>query len=355
MMKKLLSAVLALVLTVSFGVTAFAAEVGEGEHSTSVFANYDPDVITVDLEWGSMQFEYFDGLEGSYGESWVPVEETNRIFVKNACPNTAIAVSYTFELVENAEELGVQGVYYDWHYEKTFSSKFACPDHGVSIEELEPRMFSFNAPFGACPVCNGIGYTQKLNPDKIIRYDLSIPDGALSTVFGSMEFSGFYRQQVNALAEDHGVDINKPLIDLPETFVKELLYGTGERNLVYYYTSANTGSKTLMNRPFEGVINNIERRYRETTSDYFKNKMDEYMSIDLCPSCQGKRLKPEVLAVTVGGINIADFSEMSIKEALDFVEGLELTEKEQKIAHQVLKEIKARLKFLIDVGLDYLT
>ena len=278
----------------------------------------------------------------------------DRIVVK---PGQEGRISEACELAMSHGEglVNIIGDYYDWHYEKTFSSKFACPDHGVSIEELEPRMFSFNAPFGACSVCNGIGYTQKLNPDKIIRYDLSIPDGALSTVFGSMEFSGFYRQQVNALAEDHGVDINKPLVDLPETFVKELLYGTGERNLVYYYTSANTGSKTLMNRPFEGVINNIERRYRETTSDYFKNKMDEYMSIDLCPSCQGKRLKPEVLAVTVGGINIADLSEMSIKEALDFVEGLELTEKEQKIAHQVLKEIKARLKFLIDVGLDYLT
>ena len=278
----------------------------------------------------------------------------DRIVVK---PGQEGRISEACELAMSHGEglVNIIGDYYDWHYEKTFSSKFACPDHGVSIEELEPRMFSFNAPFGACPVCNGIGYTQKLNPDKIIRYDLSIPDGALSTVFGSMEFSGFYRQQVNALAEDHGVDINKPLIDLPETFVKELLYGTGERNLVYYYTSANTGSKTLMNRPFEGVINNIERRYRETTSDYFKNKMDEYMSIDLCPSCQGKRLKPEVLAVTVGGINIADLSEMSIKEALDFVDGLELTEKERKIAHQVLKEIKARLKFLIDVGLDYLT
>ena len=278
----------------------------------------------------------------------------DRIVVK---PGQEGRISEACELAMSHGEglVNIIGDYYDWHYEKTFSSKFACPDHGVSIEELEPRMFSFNAPFGACPVCNGIGYTQKLNPDKIIRYDLSIPDGALSTVFGSMEFSGFYRQQVNALAEDHGVDINKPLVDLPETFIKELLYGTGERNLVYYYTSANTGSKTLMNRPFEGVINNIERRYRETTSDYFKNKMDEYMSIDLCPSCQGKRLKPEVLAVTVGGINIADLSEMSIKEALDFVEGLELTEKEQKIAHQVLKEIKARLKFLIDVGLDYLT
>ena len=278
----------------------------------------------------------------------------DRIVVK---PGQEGRISEACELAMSHGEglVNIIGDYYDWHYEKTFSSKFACPDHGVSIEELEPRMFSFNAPFGACPVCNGIGYTQKLNPDKIIRYDLSIPDGALSTVFGSMEFSGFYRQQVNALAEDHGVDISKPLVDLPESFVKELLYGTGERNLVYYYTSANTGSKTLMNRPFEGVINNIERRYRETTSDYFKNKMDEYMSIDLCPSCQGKRLKPEVLAVTVGGINIADLSEMSIKEALDFVEGLELTEKEQKIAHQVLKEIKARLKFLIDVGLDYLT
>ena len=278
----------------------------------------------------------------------------DRIVVK---PGQEGRISEACELAMSHGEglVNIIGDYYDWHYEKTFSSKFACPDHGVSIEELEPRMFSFNAPFGACPVCNGIGYTQKLNPDKIIRYDLSIPDGALSTVFGSMEFSGFYRQQVNALAEDHGVDINKPLVDLPETFIKELLYGTGERNLVYYYTSANTGSKTLMNRPFEGVIHNIERRYRETTSDYFKNKMDEYMSIDLCPSCQGKRLKPEVLAVTVGGINIADLSEMSIKEALDFVEGLELTEKEQKIAHQVLKEIKARLKFLIDVGLDYLT
>ncbi|MBQ9960991.1 MAG: excinuclease ABC subunit UvrA [Firmicutes bacterium] len=251
--------------------------------------------------------------------------------------------------------VNVIGDFYDHHYEKTFSSKLACPDHGVSIEELEPRMFSFNAPFGACPVCNGIGYTQKLNPDKVINYELSIPEGALSMIFGSMEFSGFYRQQVNALVADHGLDIDAPLKEMPEKFIKELLYGTGSRNLKYYYVSNNTGSKTLMDRPFEGVINNIERRYRETSSEYFKNKMEEYMTIDLCPECHGKRLKPEVLAVTVGGINIADFSEMSIREALSFIERLELSEKEQKIAYQVLKEIKARLKFLIDVGLDYLT
>lgn len=258
--------------------------------------------------------------------------------------------------MEHGEGLvNVIGDYYDHHYERTFSSKLACPDHGVSIEELEPRMFSFNAPFGACPTCNGIGYTQTLNPDKIIRYDLSIPDGALNTVFGSMEFSGFYRQQINALAADHGVDIEKPLVDMPKKFMDELLYGTGGRNLKYTYVSANTGAQTLMDRPFEGVINNLERRYRETTSEYFKKKMEDYMAVDLCPECHGKRLKPEVLAVTVGGINIADLSEMSIKEALEFVENLGLTDMEKKIANQVLKEIKARLSFLIDVGLDYLT
>lgn len=251
--------------------------------------------------------------------------------------------------------VNVEGDFYDHHYEKTFSSKLACPDHGVSIEELEPRMFSFNAPFGACPTCSGIGYTQKLNPAKLVNEDLSIPGGALALVFGSMEFSGFYRQMVNALAEDHGVDIRKPLKELPEAFRKELMYGTGDRHLQYYYVSNNTGNKTLIDRPFEGVVNNIERRYRETSSEYFKNKMTEYMTISLCPDCGGKRFKPEILAVTVGGINIAEFSDMSVRDALAFTESLQLTEKEQKIAYQILKEIKARLKFLIDVGLDYLT
>ena len=186
--------------------------------------------------------------------------------------------------------VNVIGDFYDHHYEKTFSSKLACPEHGVSIEELEPRMFSFNAPFGACPACNGIGFTQKLNPDKVINYDLSIPDGALNLIFGSMEFSGFYRQMVNALAEDNGVDIEKPLKEMPKKFIDELLYGTGDRHLKYYYVSNNTGAKSLQDRPFEGVINNVERRYRETSSEYFKNKMEEYMKIDLCPEGQKDRL-----------------------------------------------------------------
>lgn len=304
-----------------------------------------------------------DGKIKLIGEDEIKLEKTfkhnieivvDRIIVK---PGQESRISEACELaMEHGEGLvNVIGDFYDHHYEKTFSSKLACPDHGVSIEELEPRMFSFNAPFGACPVCNGIGFTQKLNPDKVINYEISIPDGALNLIFGSMEFSGFYRQMVNALAEDNGVDIEKPLKEMPKKFIQELLYGTGERHIKYYYVSKNTGSKSFQDRPFEGVIKNIERRYRETSSEYFKNKMEEYMKIDLCPECHGKRLKPEVLAVTVGDKNIADLSEMSIREALNFIESLELSEKDKKIAYQVLKEIKARLKFLIDVGLDYLT
>ena len=249
----------------------------------------------------------------------------------------------------------VEGDFLDWHYEKTFSTKLACPDHGISIEELEPRMFSFNAPFGACPTCNGLGYTQKLDPKKLINEELSIDEGALQPIFGTMEFSGFYRQMVGALMEEHGVDGSVPLKNLSEKFRQELYYGTGDRHIQYYYVSANTGAKTYQDRPFEGAMNNIERRYRETSSNYFKERMEQYMVIRECPDCHGQRLKPEVLAVTVGGKNIAEFSEMSIKEAMEFVENLELSDTDSKIAYQILKEIKARLNFLVDVGLDYLT
>ena len=249
----------------------------------------------------------------------------------------------------------VEGDFYDRHYEKTFSTKLACPDHGISIEELEPRMFSFNAPFGACPSCNGLGFTQKLDPKLLIDETLSIDDGALQPIFGTMEFSGFYRQLVDALIRQHGVDPSKPLKDLPEKFRKELYYGTGDKHLVYDYVSRTTGTVSHQDRPFEGAMNNIERRYRESTSDYFKDKMSKYMVTRECPDCRGKRLKPEILAVTVGDKNIADLSEMSIKEALEFIDGLKLSEKDEQIAHQILKEIKSRLNFLVDVGLDYLT
>ena len=243
----------------------------------------------------------------------------------------------------------------DFSQEKIFSTKLACPEHGISIEELEPRMFSFNNPFGACPSCNGLGFTQKIDPSLIVKEDLSIIDGALGTIFASMEFSGFYRQVIDALAKEHGVDLTTPFKDLPEDFKQEVLYGTGERHLKYTYTSRNTGAVSHRDHPFEGMINNVERRYRETSSDFMKEKMQKYMVTRECSDCHGKRLKPEILAVTVGGKNLAELSDMSIREAYDFIDGLELTEKEQIIGRQIIKEIKERLNFLINVGLDYLT
>ena len=242
----------------------------------------------------------------------------------------------------------------DDNWEKTFSTKLACPDHGVSIEELEPRMFSFNAPFGACPSCNGLGFTKKIDPRAIIDYDKSIIDGALSNIFASMEYTSYYRKILEVLAEMHGVSLDTTFSELPEDFVQELLYGTGNKHLVYEYTSRTNGSTRKMDHPFEGVINNLERRYRETNSEYMRTKIDSFMIEDVCHQCEGKRLKPEVLAVTVGGISIADFSELSVRDALQFINDLKLTEMEEQIAHQILKEIKARLSFLVDVGLDYL-
>lgn len=241
--------------------------------------------------------------------------------------------------------------------DKVFSTSLGCPEHGVSIEELEPRMFSFNSPFGACPECKGLGFIEKLDPDLIITdQEKSIADGCLANVFASMDITmGFYRQLIEALAEDHKVSINTPYKDLPEKFKKELLYGTGDRHLKYIYKSKSTGSEYKRDHPFEGVIVNLERRYRESVSDFFKEKMQKYLRVVPCHVCEGKRLKPEVLAVTVGGLNIAEFSDMSVSEALNFAESLQLSEKEGIIAKQILKEIKARLGFLVNVGLDYLT
>lgn len=244
----------------------------------------------------------------------------------------------------------------DKEEDRIFSTSLACPEHGVSVAELEPRMFSFNNPFGACPDCNGLGFSERIDPDLIITdQDKSIPSGCLSAIFASMEFSGYYRQLIDALAEYHKVDINTPYKDLPKKFKKELLYGTGKRHLKYYYKSRSNGSESYRDHPFEGVINNLERRYRETNSDFIKDKMRKYMTITPCDTCGGRRLRPEVLAVTVGDKNISQLCDLSVREALRFIDSLHLSEREMMIANQILKEIKARLSFLIDVGLDYLT
>ncbi|MBR2775762.1 MAG: excinuclease ABC subunit A, partial [Prevotella sp.] len=243
------------------------------------------------------------------GEDEIKLEKTykhnieivvDRIVVK---PGQESRIAEACELAIGQSEGGlvqIEADFYDHHIEKIFSTKLACPDHGASLEELEPRMFSFNAPFGACPTCSGIGITQKLDPKKLVDENLSINDGALQPIFGTMEFAGWYRQNINGLIQYHGVDPRVPLKDMPKDFLQELYYGTGDRKLQWTYVSRGTGSKSFQDRPFEGAINNIERRVRETTSDYFRNKMEAYMTTSVCPDCGGRRFKPEILAVTVG-------------------------------------------------------
>ena len=239
--------------------------------------------------------------------------------------------------------------------EKTFSTSLACPEHGVSIEELEPRMFSFNNPLGACPECNGLGFIQRIDPDLIITdTDKSINEKCLSNVFATMEYTSFYWQVINALAEKYDASLDTPYKDLPEGFKQVLLYGTGDEKLQYVYTNRN-GDTQNRNHTFEGIINNLERRYRETGSEWIKEKMEKYMRITQCPVCKGNKLKPELLAVTVGGKNIMEFCDMSVAEAIEFVSDLKLSETHMKIAEEIIKEIKGRLTFLTNVGLDYLT
>lgn len=238
--------------------------------------------------------------------------------------------------------------------EQTFSTKLACPDHGVSIEELEPRMFSFNSPFGACETCSGLGFTEKILPDTMIDSDKSILRGALGKIYATMEYSGFYKNIVNVIAEQQGIDLSKPFKELPDKFKQTVLYGTGNKNVKYTYTSKTGGKTQKFNHPFEGLITCVERRYREAGSDFFKDRMSRYMVTKSCPDCKGKRFKPEVLAVTAGGKNIAELSDMSIRDALDFVDNIKLSEKDLLIGKQILKEIRERLSFLVNVGLDYL-
>lgn len=238
--------------------------------------------------------------------------------------------------------------------ERMFSTKLACPDHGIGIEELEPRTFSFNNPFGACPVCNGIGFTEKVDEKAIIKEDESIEEGALSRIFATMQFTKYYWDVIRILAEMHKVDLSTPFKDLPKKFKDELLYGTGDRKLKYELTS-NRGKVQQREHAFEGLIVNLERRYRESNSDLMKEWMGKFMTVHKCEACQGKRLRPEVLAVTVGGKNIAELSDLPVRDALSFIENLELSEKDMLIARQIVKEIKERLSFLVNVGLDYLT
>lgn len=239
--------------------------------------------------------------------------------------------------------------------EKTFSTSLACPEHGVSIEELEPRMFSFNNPLGACPECKGLGFVQSIDPDLLIpEQDKSINDGCLSNIFSTMEHTSYYWQVLRALAEMYDADLDTPYSQLPKKFKNVLLYGTGEKKLEYTYTS-RSGTVQQRSHTFEGLVNNLERRYLETQSEWIKEKMNKFMRISPCPECKGQKLRPELLAVTISGKNIMEFCDMSISEAIEFVEIMDISEQHRKIAAEIIKEISGRLIFLANVGLDYLT
>ncbi|CCX37696.1 excinuclease ABC A subunit [Clostridium sp. CAG:1013] len=236
----------------------------------------------------------------------------------------------------------------------TFSQNYACPEHGVSVEELTPRMFSFNNPFGACKKCTGLGVFMKIDPDLIIPDKrLSIKKGGLKASGWAMEGSTIAAMYMKGLSEHYGFSLDTPIGELPPEIVDILLYGTkGEK--IKLRRESEYGSGTY-SAPFEGVINNLERRFRETSSNWIKEEIETYMSAVPCDECHGQRLSKESLAVTVGGINISAFCDKSVTEALEFVDSLELTDREKLIAAPILKEIKSRLGFLQSVGLEYLT
>lgn len=236
-----------------------------------------------------------------------------------------------------------------------YSTKFACPEHGVGIEELSPRMFSFNAPFGACETCNGLGESKEVDQNLVIpNKDLSIKQGAIAA-WGSVGVNDdtYYSKMVQSLANHFGVSIETPVKDLPEEFVQELLYGTNNTIVQFVYESKYGGRREYQ-AYFEGVIPNLTRRYNETNSEHARDKIEEFMSETPCPKCKGARLKKEVLSVLVDGKNIMDVTDFSVNELVEYIENINLSEKQKFIAYEILKEIRGRAIFLRDVGLDYL-
>ena len=236
-----------------------------------------------------------------------------------------------------------------------FSQNYACEDCGISIEELTPRMFSFNNPYGACPTCTGLGFQLRADPELIIPdKSLSILEGAITAPgWNNIRGDGISRMYFDALAKQYHFSLSTPVAELPESVLQVILYGTGGEKLKLHYDQER-GSGTLM-QAFEGVACNLERRFRETQSDYSRRELEECMSECACPDCAGKRLKKEVLAVTVGGMDIDAYTRLSVGDALAFMDGLELPATKAMIAERILKEIRSRLGFLQSVGLDYLT
>ncbi len=270
----------------------------------------------------------------------------DRINLDNSKDKTRIA-----DAVELALKIGDGLVLVSSDREYLYSEKFACPDCGISFGEIEPRIFSFNSPFGACPECKGLGYKIEIDPDLVIPdRSLSIIEGAIAPWGNNMDT--YYMKMLRTVVEHYGYTVETPIEDMDEKVIDIILYGTKEK---IKFSFKGESSQWSYEGGFEGVIRNLERRFRETSSEYIRNEIGKYMNEKACSFCNGKRLKKESLAVTINGKNIIELTEMSIKKLYRFFNNLKLTEREKIISKQILKEIKNRLEFLIPVGLDYLT
>ncbi len=240
---------------------------------------------------------------------------------------------------------------------KVYSDSFSCPDCDISIEEIEPRSFSFNNPFGACPVCTGLGFKRELDVDLMIPdKSRSLNDGAIAVMgwMNSGDSKSFGHALLQALSEEYGFSLDTPFKDLPEKAKNVIINGTGGRSITIHYQSTRS-RRNVFRHPFEGLVANVQERYKYSGSEEMKNEYESYMTFTPCEACHGMRLKPSSLAVTVGDRNIYELTEMPIDEMLKFVNDIQLTERQQMIGNDILKEIRARLSFMVDVGLNYLT
>ena len=273
----------------------------------------------------------------------------DRIIVKNGIEGRLTdSIETSLKMAEGLVLVNIIG-----EEDRLYSEHFACADCGISIDELAPRMFSFNSPFGKCERCDGLGTLMEIDEDLVVpNKDLSIRGGAISTWGDSrMKEESWTYCVLKALMEKYNFDLDTPYKDLPKKVQEVLMYGEPEK-LKVTYTKENVTA--VYNHSFEGEINNLRRRYMETNSDTMKAEIEKYMSDNPCPKCKGARLKPEALAVTVGGKNIFEFTSMAIREELDFINSINFSEKDKIISSQIIKEIQSRLSFLINVGLDYL-
>lgn len=267
---------------------------------------------------------------------------------------TALKVGEGYLIVQNLSSDPPQDLFYSEH--------LACPEHGVSLPEIEPRTFSFNTPHGACPDCQGLGSKLEIDPDLLIPdKERSLNDGAIIALEwnGPRDQGGYYWQMVEAVAARYHIDLNAPVYTIPKEKLDKILYGTGGEEIRVHFHGRND-RRSSYQTAFEGVIPNLERRFRETSSEYIRNKITEFMSDRPCPTCHGSRLRPEALAVTVDNYNIVEVTSWPVNRTLEWIKRLNgpqtpLTARDQAIAGRVLKEIEARLGFLVDVGLDYLT